>query len=71
MQKVSRKSTSTPTLREKVGSEVSYGELSPTSFEVRTIDYPRITLTANRNGLYFKLNVKRVESGEVEARRIP
>src|SRR5712691_6598092 len=38
----------------RAGSDVSYGELSAASFEVRTIGYPRITLTVTRNGLYFE-----------------
>jgi len=65
------KINSTPILRDKVGSEVSYADLSETSFEVSSIGYPRITLTLTRNGLYFKLNVKRIESGDAAAKRIP
>lgn len=70
MKKGIEKINSTPILHEKVGSDLSYADLNDTSFDVRSIGYPRIILTATRNGLYFKVNVKRLENGEVAESKV-
>jgi hypothetical protein len=57
----------TPILRERVGSDLVFQELSTTSFEVRKSGYPLLVLTATRNGLSYKLNWRGYQS-EIMAR---
>jgi hypothetical protein len=62
MQQGAERINKTAILRERVGSDLVYRELSITSFEVRKSGYPMLILTATRNGLSFKLNWKAYQS---------
>jgi hypothetical protein len=71
MQKGVERINNTPILHEKAGSNISYAELSMTSFEVRNVGYPRTILTVSRNGLYFKVNWIVIQSGEMGRGKVP